>query len=222
MRKVLAEQPKRSFKKPSGLSNVKICTESGDLATEFCPKTLSALVLSEHRPRPCELHTEPIEVELPKLVGLPKEDALAKLETLKLKAKVVEKQVSGVASGIVAQQSSGTGNARQGRIRSSHWSFPPERRPTRRQRRRSPSRTLRRRASPPPSMEAARSITTRSQRTTGSLATVRPGRASHRDTHVGYFWDVRGDPVGDRQCGPAGLQHQSGGSEVTSGLSRRS
>jgi len=104
MRRVLDGKPKRTFKKPAGLSTVKVCSESGGLVTEFCPRPVSALVLSEHMPEACELHTEPIDVKLPKLVGLAKEDALAKLDALKLQAKVVEKQVDGVSAGIVANQ----------------------------------------------------------------------------------------------------------------------
>jgi len=109
MRKVLDGEPKRSFARPDGLETVKICSESGGLATEFCPKTGSALVIAEHKPEPCEVHTEPIEVQVPKLVGLSKEDALTQVETLKLKAKVVEKQVSGVGAGLVAQQTPAAG-----------------------------------------------------------------------------------------------------------------
>jgi len=111
MRSVLDGKPKRTFKKPTGLSTVKVCSETGGLVTEFCPKPISALVLTEHEPESCEAHTEPIEVKLPKLTGLPKEDALARLESLKLKAKVIEKQVSGVAAGIVASQNPPAGTS---------------------------------------------------------------------------------------------------------------
>jgi len=109
MRKALADTPKTAFKKPGGLTTVTVCTKSGGLATEFCPKTMSALSLTEFEPKPCEVHTEPIEVAVPRLTGLPKEDALAKLDGLKLKAKVTEKAVSGVAAGIVAEQTPAAG-----------------------------------------------------------------------------------------------------------------
>jgi len=109
MRKVLNKKPERAFTRPDGLTTAKLCSQSGGLATEFCPKPTSALVIAAHVPEACELHTEPVQVKLPRLVGLPKEDALARIETLKLKAKVVEKQVSGVAAGIVAEQSPAPG-----------------------------------------------------------------------------------------------------------------
>lgn len=99
----------RSFKRPDGLTTVKVCSESGGTPTEFCPKTVSALVLADHLPEECELHTTPTEVKVPKLVGLTKEDALDKLGELTLKAKVVEKAVAGVAPGIVAAQSPAAG-----------------------------------------------------------------------------------------------------------------
>jgi len=109
MRRVLDGEPKRSFTKPEGLATVKLCSESGDTATEFCPKPITALVVAEHKPESCGLHTEPVEVSVPKLVGLTKQDALAQLETLKLKAKVVEKAVPGVGSGVVARQTPAAG-----------------------------------------------------------------------------------------------------------------
>jgi len=99
-----------AFKRPDGLSTVQVCTESGGVATEFCPKKTSALVLTKSLPADCELHTVPIEVKVPKLVGLAKEDALAKLDSLGLTAKVVERPVSGVAPGIVSEQTPAAGS----------------------------------------------------------------------------------------------------------------
>lgn len=109
MRKALADTPKTKFDKPKGLTTVKVCSQSGGLAIEYCPKPISALTLTEFEPKPCEIHKEPIEVKVPKLTGMPKEDALAKLSELKLKAKVVEKAVSGVGVGIVADQTPASG-----------------------------------------------------------------------------------------------------------------
>jgi hypothetical protein len=79
------------------------------VATEFCPKPVSALVIADHRPKGCELHTEPLVVKVPKLTGLAKGDALSKLDALKLTAEVVERPVSGVAAGIVAEQTPAAG-----------------------------------------------------------------------------------------------------------------
>jgi len=92
------------FEQPEGLTTVKVCSESGGAAAPFCPKPISALVLTDHLPQECELHTKPVEVEVPTLVGIPKEDALAKLAALTLVASVVEQPIPGVAPGIVAQQ----------------------------------------------------------------------------------------------------------------------
>jgi chitodextrinase len=88
---------------------VKVCAESGGQTTEFCPKPISALVIAEHPPAECDLHTEPIEIEVPKLLGLAKDEALARLDKLKLTAKVIEKPVPGVAAGIVAEQTPAAG-----------------------------------------------------------------------------------------------------------------
>jgi membrane peptidoglycan carboxypeptidase len=97
------------FERPDGLKSIKVCAETGGTPTDFCPKTISALVLSGHEPGECEVHTKPIEVKVPKLVGLTKADALTKLEKLTLKAKVEEKNVPGVAAGIVAEQTPAAG-----------------------------------------------------------------------------------------------------------------
>lgn len=109
MRSALKKVDENDFTRPDGLTTVKLCTESSGLATEYCPKTFSALVLKDHVPDECTLHTEPIEVKVPDLVGLTKADALAKLEKLSLKASVTEKAVSGVAAGIVAEQTPAAG-----------------------------------------------------------------------------------------------------------------
>lgn len=98
-----------AFAKPKGLVKVSVCTDSGGAATEFCPKTTSALVLANHKPEPCELHTKPLEAVLPSFIGMTKTDALARIEELGLVAKVEEKPVDGVAVGVVASQSPGKG-----------------------------------------------------------------------------------------------------------------
>lgn len=104
MRAALDGIDEHTFKRPTGLTRVEVCSESGGLATEFCPKPVSALVLSEYKPKACTVHTMPVEVVVPKLVGDTKVDALAKLDKLRLKAKVIEKAVTGVAAGVIAQQ----------------------------------------------------------------------------------------------------------------------
>ncbi len=109
MRNALADTPKTSFPRPGGLTTVKVCSESGGTATPFCPKPISALVLAKYKPEPCTVHTMPVEVAVPKLVGLTKEAALARIAQLKLTPKVTEKVVPGVAAGVVAQQTPSAG-----------------------------------------------------------------------------------------------------------------
>lgn len=93
-----------SFEQPDGLTKIKVCSETGGRVTEFCPKPISALVIAKHMPDDCDAHTEPIEIKVPNLVGLTKEEALAALKELALKPNVIDQAVSGVAAGIVAQQ----------------------------------------------------------------------------------------------------------------------
>lgn len=110
MIEALADTAKTEFTKPSGLSSVKICTETGQKATEYCPKTVSGLFLTGHLPETCETHVGPTKIDIPRLIGLTKEDALALLKKLSLLFKVVEQDVKGVPVGIVASQSPAPGS----------------------------------------------------------------------------------------------------------------
>ncbi len=104
MKSALAKTPKSEFKKPSGLTTVKICLESGQKAGEFCEKTGSALFLADTVPDDCEIHTAPSKITIPNLVGMTKEDALALLKKLLLLFRVEEKEYPDIAPGIVAAQ----------------------------------------------------------------------------------------------------------------------
>lgn len=104
MKSALAGTPATDFKRPSGLVDLKICLDSGGAATPLCPRTGMALFLTGHTPGPCTIHTTAIGLKMPNLVGLTKLAALAALDTMALKYTVVEKDVAGVAAGIVAAQ----------------------------------------------------------------------------------------------------------------------
>ncbi|MCE5202962.1 MAG: PBP1A family penicillin-binding protein [Actinomycetia bacterium] len=104
MKAALADTPKKDFERPGGLTSLKICLESGQKAGEFCPKTGRGLFLSDNVPDPCELHTHPVEITVPDLVGMTKEDALALLKKLLLLFKVVEKEDTDTPPGIVMSQ----------------------------------------------------------------------------------------------------------------------
>ena len=58
----------------------------------------------------CTKHAAPKKITVPDLVGMTKEAALAALEKLKLGAQVIEKNVDGVAAGVVASQSPAAGS----------------------------------------------------------------------------------------------------------------
>jgi membrane peptidoglycan carboxypeptidase len=104
MKAALADTEPTAFERPEGLKKIRVCTESGGRATEYCPKTASALSLARFKAEPCEIHTTPIEVVVPSVVGLPKAEALSVIEKAQLKAKVVEQPVNGVEAGVVATQ----------------------------------------------------------------------------------------------------------------------
>lgn len=104
MRGALAGTPKTTFKRPSGLTQERICLDSGGKATINCPRTGSGLFLDAVIPDDCTLHTKAVAKGMPNLIGMPKADAIAALDKLLLKATVIEKSVDGVAAGIVADQ----------------------------------------------------------------------------------------------------------------------
>lgn len=110
MRSTLADRPAAQFKRPSGLTDAKICLQSGGAATPLCPTTDSAIFLAGHTPGPCKLHTTAIGLKMPNLVGKTKLDALAALAKLSLKYTVVQQDVPGVASGMVAAQTPAKGS----------------------------------------------------------------------------------------------------------------
>jgi membrane peptidoglycan carboxypeptidase len=109
MRAALADTKPSDFVRPTGLETAKICADTGDLATEFCPNTRTGLFLSGHKPGQCEEHTTPTEVEVPSLVGKTKIDALAQLEKAYLKVAVVEREIEGVEAGTVGSQKPAAG-----------------------------------------------------------------------------------------------------------------
>jgi penicillin-binding protein 1A len=105
MKAALKGRAEAQFKRPSGLVSAKICLDSGGAATPLCPKTGTGLFLTGEVPGPCTLHTSAVGLKMPNLVGLTKLDALAALDKLSLDYSVVDKDVPGVAKGVVAAQS---------------------------------------------------------------------------------------------------------------------
>ena len=110
MKSALAGTPATQFKRPSGLVDARICLDSGGAATPLCPRTGMALFLTGHVPAPCTLHTSAIGLKMPNLVGLTKLAALAALDKMALHYSVVDKDVAGVAAGIVAAQNPTVGS----------------------------------------------------------------------------------------------------------------
>ena len=110
MRAALAKEPAVDFARPPGLKHATICLDTGMAATAYCPHTASALFLDSTNLASCTLHVAPKEVTVPNLVGMTKEAALLALEKFKLVPKVVEKDTSGVAAGIVAYQTPKAGS----------------------------------------------------------------------------------------------------------------
>jgi len=104
MSSALGKTKEEDFKRPDGLKKVKICLETGQAATQYCPKAGTALFLTDMEVKPCAKHAVPEKVTVPDLVGMTKEAALALIGKLSLVAKVVEGDVPGVAAGTVSAQ----------------------------------------------------------------------------------------------------------------------
>ncbi len=105
------DREKIAFSKPAGLTNASVCRDTGMKATEWCESTFSPLFLADHVPSdPCTVHTGPEEIDIPSLIGMTKEAAIALLKQLMLLFEVVESDVKGVPAGIVAKQSPKAGS----------------------------------------------------------------------------------------------------------------
>jgi membrane peptidoglycan carboxypeptidase len=110
MKAALAGTPETQFKRPTGLANDRICLDSGQAATSLCPRTGPGLFLAGQEPSPCTLHTTAVGLRVPKLVGLTKADAIAALGKVSLRYTVIQKDVAGVAAGVVAAQTPAAGS----------------------------------------------------------------------------------------------------------------
>jgi penicillin-binding protein 1A len=111
MKSALKGTPETQFKRPAGLVSAKICLTSGQAATPLCPKTGTGLFLEGKTPEPCTLHTTPIGLKVPNVVGLAKIAAFAALDAVSLHYTVTEKDVAGVAAGVVAAQTPSSGSS---------------------------------------------------------------------------------------------------------------
>lgn len=110
MKAVLGDSPKRAFERPPGISSAEVCAVTGGKPTQFCPEKTTSMLLKGVKVTECELHKVPEEVEVPNLVGMTKAEAIAALEAALLKVKVVDRDVSGVSAGKVAEQTPAAGS----------------------------------------------------------------------------------------------------------------
>jgi penicillin-binding protein 1A len=104
MKVATAPYPKDDFQRPSGLTEATFCLDSGDTATQYCPRTATGLFLADKLPPDCPLHKAPTTVTVPNLVGMTKDAAIALLQKLALLFKVIEKDVTGATAGTVTGQ----------------------------------------------------------------------------------------------------------------------
>jgi penicillin-binding protein 1A len=110
MKSALKGTPETQFKRPSDIVTVSICLASGQKATALCPKKGTGLFITGKEPGECTLHTPAAIKGIPNVVGLSKIDAFAALDAVALKYSVVDKNVSGVAAGVVSAQTPAAGS----------------------------------------------------------------------------------------------------------------
>lgn len=103
-KKALADVEPVDFERPAGLVEETICLESGEKAGGFCKKKGTGLFLADHTPPACTLHAGPTLVDIPNLVGLMKDAAIAQLTALKFGYQVQERPVASVPAGMVGDQ----------------------------------------------------------------------------------------------------------------------
>lgn len=111
MKRALAKAPVLDFTKPPGLKAIKICLDTGQRATAYCPRVGPGLFLSSRIPGVCTVHTAPTTVVVPALVGLSREAALSALKKVALRSKITLVAVPGVPAGTVAAQNPAPGAA---------------------------------------------------------------------------------------------------------------
>ncbi|MBE0448159.1 MAG: PBP1A family penicillin-binding protein [Actinobacteria bacterium] len=119
MSQALRGKPQRGFSKPKGgITNVLVCTESGLLVSKYCPDVENKPFLSKNAPRQrCPLHTKPGIVEIPDVVGLPKKEAVARLERSHFGYSIFYKDEDRSTRGVVISQTPlGGEKARQGTV----------------------------------------------------------------------------------------------------------
>jgi penicillin-binding protein 1A len=104
MKEALKDTRASDFVRPQGLTTEVICLESAGKAGEFCESKASALFLTGKVPGPCEIHTGPTLVDIPNLIGMMKDEAIALLKSLSLTFTYQEKPVAGVPAGMVSDQ----------------------------------------------------------------------------------------------------------------------
>jgi len=105
MSKALVDVPATDFVRPEGLFRAPICLDSGQTPTEWCENTGTGLFLEGTKIEDCEMHTGPVIVELPNMIGYTKEEAIAILNELQLLYSVEETSMLTIPLGIVSEHS---------------------------------------------------------------------------------------------------------------------
>lgn len=100
------------FGKPKeGITDVLVCAESGLLANKYCYELEHRPFLTGKTPKKrCKLHASPSAVDIPPVVGLTEKEAISMLNKVHFKYKITYKSYTGVAEGIVTEQTPSAGN----------------------------------------------------------------------------------------------------------------
>lgn len=112
MSQAVAGTPAKDFDRPTkGIVGVKICKETGWIATEFCPETYWGTFPRNGGPRKiCDIHKAPPDTKAPNVIGMGVDEAKAALEAAGLTMTVKSVDRVAIPAGQVASQNPAEGS----------------------------------------------------------------------------------------------------------------
>ncbi|MCL4499252.1 MAG: penicillin-binding transpeptidase domain-containing protein, partial [Chloroflexi bacterium] len=94
-----------TFSKQGDLTEVRVCAESGELPTKYCPRVITRLFPKNGEPTDtCSIHATPSDIPIPTVVGMSEQDAIDALKGAVFKPNVKRVADPSVTAGQVVSQ----------------------------------------------------------------------------------------------------------------------